>query len=1147
MELDKFKDVDLVLDRANDTFIAKQVVSHGDYLGRTSTVQITNGGLVGALPGAQLVLHWKNMASGLSDDSAYTLIDAENTIFRIEYPQNMLTPGTVKANILVIYQGKTTVSREFEITVANVAGQSTGVLAKAEFSALVAALSRYSAYEKKIDQFTDNSPQEVFATLDALKAKYPNGTKGAMVVSSTGKWYWWSGSEWSEGGVYQATSMSDADKNNIYSQSNDLDNLVKNSRLIGITDFGSTDNPYKTLNADSGTAAILSNYNGQNWAMYTQTDTTKKPIGAYVQLNHVLNSQLLAFDLLVDFVVRSVNIAAQFECYVIYQDAQSTTTGETPHIYFDLPAGVDHHVTNIVLASPQTLGLSGDVVKKGLVVVKPVSNYSGTFRITKFNIPKPIKADLDTQYYLDNADDFNNLIKNSKLTTLRESTPYKLLNNTSGKLSIVTTNGKRWAQVKQNTTITTTPGLYVDVYTKDNPNTHAFDLESSFMIKSQDGDMDYDLSILWMNNNSSVWESEHLSISTKKNEETYVSGNVFRRLRNSYSGDYDRLIFRIIPKKLENINFLVTDLRLSTRPNKISVNNYQELFAPEYDNLVKNSHLTSQIISESPYELIDSAGILTTSKAYDRTWSVLTSDANNTAKLRIQSKLKSDDYTQLYLMRNDVSLAVRTLNEENVISIKGRYYDKNGVLVSETLLTTQTVFKDQLAEFKGLMLPSANSMGLERSNFGFVAISVEPKKVSNQIICVTDLRVSRSYSYRLDIDKTTKQASNIARLDFIGDWTGMTKDDRVLLKYELSYKDTFYDGYTSTSWQGDSSIAWPKKNYRLRLKKDEAGESKQKIKFDPTYPELSSWNLKSNYIDWSQTRHIVCAELMSEITQSRKDVSDGLYKAHNFGQVQGFPVELYLNKTVFLGLYTLQTLKSEELFGVDDESKHIVIQGNSMVDGNTFKVDSPTVGYESTDNFELIYPEIDEVPANVPEAVTRLSTFVNSSTDSDFKNNINQYISLDSVIDWMLFVEATENFDVIGKNVMYVSYDGLFWEVVPNDFDSSFGANFDGKIERDVTEDLFFKNNNKLAIRVLKLFPNEIKKRYNDLKTSGILTSKNVSNKIDTIMSKIGQANYDKEFARYGSLPAYQIFDYQTTRKYIAKRFLQLQEKIDSI
>lgn len=151
MSLTNFKNADLTINNINTTYIPKQYASEGDYLGRTLTVQITDDGLIGRIDGAQLVLHWKNIASGLSDDSAFTLIDAENAIFRIEYPQNMLTPGTVKANILVIYQGKTTVSREFEITVANVAGQSTGVLAKAEFSALVAVLADSNRFRTDID------------------------------------------------------------------------------------------------------------------------------------------------------------------------------------------------------------------------------------------------------------------------------------------------------------------------------------------------------------------------------------------------------------------------------------------------------------------------------------------------------------------------------------------------------------------------------------------------------------------------------------------------------------------------------------------------------------------------------------------------------------------------------------------------------------------------------------------------------------------------------------------------------------------------------------------------------------------------------------------------------------------------------------
>ena len=265
MSLTNFKNADLTINNINTTYIPKQYASEGDYLGRTLTVQITDDGLIGRIDGAQLVLHWKNMASGLSDDSAFTLIDSENAIFRIEYPTNMLTPGTVKANILVIYQGKTTVSREFEITVANVAGQSTGVLAKAEFSALVAALSAANTWEsrlstieeskadvldvtdklsKKADKsFVDaqfatiisGSPKGAYMTLAALQTAYPNGTEGVFLVVENGHWYYYANG-WKDGGVYQATEIADGavtekkiDKS--YREKIILDNQIKPTQI----------------------------------------------------------------------------------------------------------------------------------------------------------------------------------------------------------------------------------------------------------------------------------------------------------------------------------------------------------------------------------------------------------------------------------------------------------------------------------------------------------------------------------------------------------------------------------------------------------------------------------------------------------------------------------------------------------------------------------------------------------------------------------------------------------------------------------------------------------------------------------------------------------------------------------------------------
>lgn len=150
LELDQFRDVDLVIDRANDSFVQKQFVSQGDYKGRTLTVQVTNNGNVGEVPGLALNLRWHNLASGLTDLTAFSVLDKENSVFRIEYPEHMLTPGKVVASIQVLQGGKSTFTKEFAIMVQNLLGELTGVIEKAEFSALVAALAETNIWSTKI-------------------------------------------------------------------------------------------------------------------------------------------------------------------------------------------------------------------------------------------------------------------------------------------------------------------------------------------------------------------------------------------------------------------------------------------------------------------------------------------------------------------------------------------------------------------------------------------------------------------------------------------------------------------------------------------------------------------------------------------------------------------------------------------------------------------------------------------------------------------------------------------------------------------------------------------------------------------------------------------------------------------------------------
>ncbi|MGM9897998.1 MAG: hypothetical protein ACI32W_08605 [Enterococcus faecalis] len=156
MELDQFRDVNLVIDYANKTFITKQFVSQGDVKGRTLTVQVTNNSAVGEVPGLTLNLRWQNQASGLADLTAFSVLDKANSVFRLEYPTHMLTPGTVIASIQILQNGQSTFTKEFRLIVQRLAGEMTGIVEKAEFSALVEVLADANMFRTEIDTLDKN-------------------------------------------------------------------------------------------------------------------------------------------------------------------------------------------------------------------------------------------------------------------------------------------------------------------------------------------------------------------------------------------------------------------------------------------------------------------------------------------------------------------------------------------------------------------------------------------------------------------------------------------------------------------------------------------------------------------------------------------------------------------------------------------------------------------------------------------------------------------------------------------------------------------------------------------------------------------------------------------------------------------------------
>lgn len=186
MELNQFRDVDLVIDKANDNFIQRQFVSQGDYKGRTMTVQVTDNGIIGQVPGLTLNLRWCNQASGAADLSAYECIDAENSLFRIEYPVHMMTPGKVVANIQVIQNGQVTHLKTFEMTVQTLAGEMTGIVDKAEYGALVAVLADANKFRTDIDTLEmDKADKTALAETDAEVAELDSTKADKTALANT--------------------------------------------------------------------------------------------------------------------------------------------------------------------------------------------------------------------------------------------------------------------------------------------------------------------------------------------------------------------------------------------------------------------------------------------------------------------------------------------------------------------------------------------------------------------------------------------------------------------------------------------------------------------------------------------------------------------------------------------------------------------------------------------------------------------------------------------------------------------------------------------------------------------------------------------------------------------------------------------------
>ena len=331
--------------------------------------------------------------------------------------------------------------------------------------------------------------------------------------------------------------------------------------------------------------------------------------------------------------------------------------------------------------------------------------------------------------------------------------------------------------------------------------------------------------------------------------------------------------------------------------------------------------------------------------------------------------------------------------------------------------------------------------------------------------------------------------TGIPCLHLIGTLPTSKNDGDVPFEYIFSNGAERFNGFAKLKVQGNSSTSYPKKNYTIKLFSDSARKVKQKISFND-WGEQNKFVLKADWIDISHARNIVSARLWSDVVATRSTYGDlpELYRTSpNNCQVDGFIIKVYVNG-VYYGRYSWNIPKDPWMFNMDDSlDTHCVLCGEDY-SSSCFRAAANINGNDWTDEIH------DTVPASIKTRWNEVISFVRTSSDANFVSGINNYINLDSLIDYYIFAYVDCGLDALGKNQIYLTYDGQLWYASMYDMDSTWGLYWNGSkfvsAEYRMQEDYevgVHNTSNLLFDRLETLFASQIKTRYAELR-SGVLS-----------------------------------------------------------
>ena len=396
--------------------------------------------------------------------------------------------------------------------------------------------------------------------------------------------------------------------------------------------------------------------------------------------------------------------------------------------------------------------------------------------------------------------------------------------------------------------------------------------------------------------------------------------------------------------------------------------------------------------------------------------------------------------------------------------------------------------------------------------------------------------------------------SGIPCLHIIGALPTSKDDGNVGVEYVFSNGAERFNGYATLKVQGNSTTQYPKKNFTIKLYTDSAHTEKYNVAFND-WGEQYKFVLKADWIDISHARNIVSARLWSDVVASRSDYGSlpELYrKSPNNCVIDGFIIKVYANG-VYQGRYSWNIPKDAWMFNMDDSlDAHCALCGEDY-NSSCFRA---TARIDGTDWSDEIH---DTAPDSIIARWGVVITFVRTATDAEFIAGIDSYINLESLIDYYIFAYVDCGLDALGKNQIYLTYDGNLWYASMYDMDSTWGLYWDGSkfvsAEYRMQEDYEVGVNhtsNLLFDRLESLFGSQIKSRYTALR-NGVLSEAYIKEKFkewcDVSSAELMAQDYASTTGggAFTGIPQKTTNNYDQISAYVTARLAYVDTQINSL